>query len=269
MTSLSWEPGAGYPPDGTGEKAPDRWLRLSRMSRTTSGSRSRSCFSARRSCAWSSCRSRAAGSCRIVRRILRDESAAYTGAVHAAATSSCTTALHIAVAALALNPGDEVIPGFTWISTANVVEYTGARPFSVTSTCPTSNSRTRCDRAARDGADGRDPAGARVRACQRRWTTSWSAPASTPFGSSRTALLVGRSVTAAATRMFGDFGCFSFHARKSVTTGEGGISRPRAPVRQPLLSLREHGSSRDERSRHTTVSSSSPVRQNRLHLSHD
>jgi dTDP-4-amino-4,6-dideoxygalactose transaminase len=45
------------------------------------------------------------------------------------ATSSCTTALHIAVAALNLKPGDEVIvPAFTWVSTANVVEYLGAKP---------------------------------------------------------------------------------------------------------------------------------------------
>ena len=40
--------------------------------------------------------------------------------------SSCTTALHLAVAALGLKPGDEVIvPAFTWVSTANVVEYIG------------------------------------------------------------------------------------------------------------------------------------------------
>src|SRR5215210_3103051 len=55
--------------------------------------------------------------------------ARYTGAGAAVATSSCTTALHIAVAALGLRPGDEVIvPAFTWVSTANVVEYMGARP---------------------------------------------------------------------------------------------------------------------------------------------
>ena len=53
----------------------------------------------------------------------------FTGAAHAVATSSCTTALHLAVAALGLRPGDEVIvPAFTWVSTPNVVEYMGARP---------------------------------------------------------------------------------------------------------------------------------------------
>src|SRR6185503_17977561 len=53
----------------------------------------------------------------------------FTGARYSSATSSCTTALHIAVAALGLKPGDEVIvPAFTWVSTANVVEYMGAKP---------------------------------------------------------------------------------------------------------------------------------------------
>ncbi len=55
--------------------------------------------------------------------------AAFTGSAFAAATSSCTTALHLAVAALGLKPGDEVIvPAFTWVSTANVVEDMGSRP---------------------------------------------------------------------------------------------------------------------------------------------
>src|SRR5579883_1282070 len=54
---------------------------------------------------------------------------AFTGSTHSVATSSCTAALHVAVAALGLQPGDEVIvPAFTWVSTANVVEYMGATP---------------------------------------------------------------------------------------------------------------------------------------------
>lgn len=54
---------------------------------------------------------------------------AFTEAPFAIATTSCTTALHIAVAALNLKPGDEVIvPAFTWVSTPNVVEYMGGKP---------------------------------------------------------------------------------------------------------------------------------------------
>src|SRR5687767_3605268 len=53
----------------------------------------------------------------------------FTGAPFSAATSSCTTALHLAVAALGLGPGDDVVvPAFTWVATPNVVEYMGARP---------------------------------------------------------------------------------------------------------------------------------------------
>src|SRR5205823_5004785 len=52
----------------------------------------------------------------------------FSGAAHSVATTSCTTALHIAMAALHLKPGDEVIvPAFTWIATANCVEYMGAK----------------------------------------------------------------------------------------------------------------------------------------------
>ena len=53
----------------------------------------------------------------------------FTGSKHAIAVSSCTTALHLALIAAGIKRGDEVIvPSFTWIATANAVEYTGAKP---------------------------------------------------------------------------------------------------------------------------------------------
>jgi len=53
----------------------------------------------------------------------------YVGAKHALATSSCTGALHVALLALGVGPGDEVIiPECTWIATASAVVYTGATP---------------------------------------------------------------------------------------------------------------------------------------------
>src|SRR3954454_3932702 len=62
-------------------------------------------------------------------KLFEDRFSAFTSAQFSAATSSCTTALHIAVAALGLKPGDEVIvPAFAWVATANVVEYMGATP---------------------------------------------------------------------------------------------------------------------------------------------
>src|SRR5207253_1206476 len=51
---------------------------------------------------------------------------------HAVATTSCTTALHLALAALGIGRGDEVIvPAFTWIATANAVVYCGGTPVFV------------------------------------------------------------------------------------------------------------------------------------------
>lgn len=55
--------------------------------------------------------------------------AAYVGAKHALATSSCTGALHLALMSMGVGPGDEVIlPEITWIATASAVVYTGATP---------------------------------------------------------------------------------------------------------------------------------------------
>ncbi|MGI8878048.1 MAG: DegT/DnrJ/EryC1/StrS family aminotransferase, partial [Candidatus Limnocylindria bacterium] len=53
--------------------------------------------------------------------------AAYTGAKHGIATTSCTTGLHLALASTGIGPGDEVIcPSFTFIASANAILYTGA-----------------------------------------------------------------------------------------------------------------------------------------------
>lgn len=55
--------------------------------------------------------------------------ARFVGSPYAVATTSCTTALHLSLIALGIGPGDEVIlPSFTFIATANAVEYTGATP---------------------------------------------------------------------------------------------------------------------------------------------
>ena len=57
-------------------------------------------------------------------REFEDQWSAFTGAPHSLAVTSCPTGLHLAAVALGLGPGDEVIvPAFTWIATANVVEH--------------------------------------------------------------------------------------------------------------------------------------------------
>ena len=62
-------------------------------------------------------------------REFEEKWSAFTGAAHSIAVTSCTSALHLSLVALGIGPGDEVIvPAFTWISTANVVEHCGAKP---------------------------------------------------------------------------------------------------------------------------------------------
>ena len=52
----------------------------------------------------------------------------FTGSKNSLAVTSCTTALHLSLAALGFGPGDEaIVPAFTWISTANVVEHLGGK----------------------------------------------------------------------------------------------------------------------------------------------
>src|SRR5512136_2150127 len=68
-----------------------------------------------------------------VRRFER-EFAAYCGVRHGVATHNGTVALHLALVALGLGPGDEVIlPSLTFVATANAVRYTGATPVLVDS----------------------------------------------------------------------------------------------------------------------------------------
>src|SRR5579862_4666188 len=58
--------------------------------------------------------------------------AEFVGAKHAIATNSCTTALHLALIAAGVKPGDEVIcPSFSFIATANAILYAGATPVFV------------------------------------------------------------------------------------------------------------------------------------------
>src|SRR4029078_10475226 len=65
-------------------------------------------------------------------RRFEEEVARYVGAPHAVAVNSCTAALHVALAALGIGPGDEVIvPTMTFCATANVVVHLGATPILV------------------------------------------------------------------------------------------------------------------------------------------
>jgi perosamine synthetase len=177
---------------------------------------------------------------------------AFTGARHSIATTSCTTAMHIAVVALGLKPGDEVIvPGFTWISTANVVEYTGARVVF----CDIDLATFNIDVGAIEPLITERTVGVipvhlfglsadlgpvlELAEAHGLWVLEDCA-------CSLGGLYRGRH-----TGTFGVFGCFSFHPRKSITTGEGGMIVTRRDDLAGLArSLRDHGASRSDYARH-------------------
>jgi len=178
--------------------------------------------------------------------------AQYTGAAHALASTSCTTSLHLVVAALGLRPGDEVIvPAFTWVSTANVVEYQGATPVFVDVELPTFN----MDPAAFEAAITERTVGVipvhlfglcaemdpilEVAARHGLWVLEDAACA---FGAWYHGAAAGTLATAAA---------FSFHPRKSITTGEGGmVTTADSELARKIGMLRDHGASRTDLARH-------------------
>ncbi|MGQ9581652.1 MAG: DegT/DnrJ/EryC1/StrS family aminotransferase [Armatimonadota bacterium] len=185
-------------------------------------------------------------------REFEEKFSAFTGARFSVATSSCTTALHIAVAALGLKPGDEVIvPAFTWVSTANVVEYMGARPVFCDIDLRTFNIDTsQIEALITPRTVGMIPVHLfglcadmhpilEIARKHNLWVVEDAACA---FG----ARYCGRHAGT-----FGEMGCFSFHPRKSITTGEGGmITTQREDFDQLARSLRDHGASRSDLARH-------------------
>jgi perosamine synthetase len=179
--------------------------------------------------------------------------AEFTRAAAAVATTSCTTALHMTADALGVKPGDEVIvPAFTWVSTANVIESLGGRAVFCDVDLDTFNiDVSRIEDLVTDRTVGilpvhlfglcadMDPILAIARS-RGLWVLEDSACG---FG----AWYRGRH-----SGTIGDAGCFSFHPRKSITTGEGGMVTTADPALEATLrSLRDHGASRSDLQRHT------------------
>lgn len=186
-----------------------------------------------------------------------DKFGTFVGAKHSIATTSCTTALHLCVAALGLHPGDEVIvPAFTWVATPNVVEYMGARPVFVDIDLATFNLDVAQLEAAITPrtvgiipvhlfglAAPMDPI---LEIAHRHglWTIE---DAACGFGARYQGEHVGS---------FGDLAAFSFHPRKSITTGEGGmITTSGDDLAATVRSLRDHGASLTDLQRHTQSAS--------------
>lgn len=176
----------------------------------------------------------------------------FTKARFSVATSSCTTALHLAMAILKLKPGDEVIvPAFTWVSTANVVEYMGAKPVFCDIDLQTFNIDIhQVEALVTPKTVGIIPVHLfglcadmqpllEIAAKHHLWVVE---DAACGFGAWSHGQHAGT---------WGEMGCFSFHPRKSITTGEGGMLTTQQEGFDRLArSLRDHGASRSDLARH-------------------
>lgn len=154
----------------------------------------------------------------------QDAFGAYVGTRHALATSSCTGALHLALAALGIGPGDEVIvPDITWVATANAVLYVGATPIFADIEPDTwcldpksfeSKITPRTKAVMPVHLYGHPARMDQIVAIARKhglYIVEDAAPA------------IGAEWQDRKTGTFGDIACFSFQGAKLVVSGEGGM----------------------------------------------
>lgn len=176
--------------------------------------------------------------------------AARHGAKHALAATSCTTALHLILAAMGIGPGDEVIvPAFTWVATANVVLYCGATPVFVDVDRNTFNLDPAC---LKDRISPRTRAIIAVHLfglCADVDAIANAAPGIPIIEDA--ACAAGASYFGRSAGVLGTAAAFSFHPRKSITTGEGGmVTTNDAALADTVNMLRNHGASVSEEQRH-------------------
>jgi dTDP-4-amino-4,6-dideoxygalactose transaminase len=167
----------------------------------------------------------------------------YIGCKYAFAMSSCTTALHLALVVLDIKPGDEVlVADFTFPATANVVVQQGATPVLVD---------IDLDTLTIDPEDMRRKVTAQTKAiipvdafgCAANYDPILQVAAKYHLP------VIEDAATAIGTKYYDRFcgnlstmGCFSFHPRKVITTGEGGmITTNDAALAEKIKLLRSHG----------------------------
>ena len=174
---------------------------------------------------------------------------------HAVATSSCTTALHLALVVAGIGPGDEVVvPSFSFIATTNAVVYVGATPVFADVDAQTGNltaatvepvltARTRAVIVVDQGGVPVDLTGIRA-LCDPRSVTVVEDAACGAGSTHR-----GRPVGAGA-----EVTAWSFHPRKIVTTGEGGmLTTSNSEWAARARRLREHAMSVSAADRHRSA----------------
>ena len=169
--------------------------------------------------------------------------AEYIGVKHAVALPSCTSAIHLSLAALNVGPGDEVIvPDVTWIASSAPIDYVGATPvfadIDPRTWCLSAESFQACITPKTKAVIvvdlyGSMPDWKAIRSVAARHRIAVIEDAAEAFGSAAHGQRAGS---------FGDTGVFSFHGSKTITTGEGGmLVTDRDDVRDRVLFLRDHG----------------------------
>lgn len=178
--------------------------------------------------------------------------AASVGAAHGVAVSSCTTGLHLCLHLLGVGPGDEVVvPSFSFIATANAVRYCGATPvfadvlrgsgnLDPASVAAVLTPRTKAVMAVHQGGQPCDVDGVRA--------VCGDVPVIEDAACAAGSQLRGRPVGTGAL-----LAAWSFHPRKLLTTGEGGmVTTDDAEWAARLRRLREHGMSVSAADRHAS-----------------
>ena len=183
------------------------------------------------------------------------EFAAYVGAPYAVALSSCTTALHLAMVVAGIGEGDEVVcPSLSFIATANAIRYVGAKPIFVDIDPVTYNldpqrieealtPRTRGILAVHQV--GMPAAMNELGELTSRHGLMLLEDAACASGSKYQGVRIGHPHSLLA--------CFSFHPRKVLSTGEGGmITTADEEIASRLKRLRQHAMSVSDLARHSS-----------------
>lgn len=185
------------------------------------------------------------------------EFAEWVGAPHACAVSSCTTALHLALLVSGVQPGDEVITvSHSFIATANSIRYAGATPVFVDIDPASFNiDPPLIERALTERT--------RAIVCVHQMGMPCELRRIVPLARERGLPLIEDAACAAGSeilwdgrwetigRPHGDVACFSFHPRKLISTGDGGMLTTRhAHWDRRLRLLRQHAMSVPDTVRH-------------------
>jgi len=187
------------------------------------------------------------------------EFAAFVGAPHACAVSSGTTALHLALLAVGVRPGDEVITvSHSYIATANSIRYCGARPVFVDIDPETFNIDARKIEPAISEHT-------RAILCVHQMGMPCDLRAIIEIGRKREIPVVEDAACAVGSeiqwqgqwekigRPHADIACFSFHPRKLLTTGDGGmLTTADAAIDRKFRLGRQHGMSLPDTVRHSS-----------------